>query len=129
MSAVTRDVAQAEITGWLDKKKVYDSTREEQKGSIDILIEAMMGGDLILNDKFEFTHNLLFPLDGLTELKYAPRLNDVMLRPYLNGVKSQDVDGRLLAYGSALTKTTKRELELLDTADKKIMLAIAVFFL
>lgn len=129
-SKVSLEKATDEVEGWLDKKKVYPSTRETQKDSIDLLVEAMMNGDLVLNDVTnEFTHKLLFPLEDVKELKYKSRLNDKMLRPYLQGVKSNDADGRLNAHVSALTATPKAVIENLDSADKKIMMSIAVFFL
>lgn len=129
--AVDRDTATLEIESWLDKKKVYESTREAQKDSIELLIEAMMAGDLTLDSKTnEFTHKLLIPESAnITEMKYRARLNDAILRPYLNGVKGGDADGRLLAYTAALTQQPKNILSALDTADKKIMMAIAIFFL
>jgi hypothetical protein len=129
---VTRDQATLEVTSWLDKKKVYEATRESQKDSIELLIEAMVNGDLILDDKFQFTHKLLFPDavgNEINELTYKTRLNDKMLKPYLNGVKANDAEGRLTAYVSALTSQPKSVLESLDSGDKKIMLSIAVFFL
>lgn len=130
MDKVSREQATEEVNGWLDKKKVYESTRESQKDSVDILVEAMMAGDLVLDEKTnEFTHNLLFPLDEIKSLKYKSRLNDKMLRPHLQGVKSNDADGRLAAHTAALTSQPKAVIESLDSADKKIMMSIAVFFL
>lgn len=133
MDKISREQATAEVKSWLDKKKVYESTRESQKDSIDLLVEAIVNGDLVLDSStFEFKLKLLFPdaLSGeITDLKFKPRLNDKMLKPCLNGVKSADADGRLLAYVSALTGQTKGVLEALDSADKKIVMAIAVFFL
>lgn len=127
---VSREIATVEINGWLDKKKIYLSTREAQKDSVDLLIEAMVNGDLILDDKSnEFTHKLLFPLTEVTELKYKARLSDRMLRPHLQGVKANDADGRLSALVAALTSTPKAVIDELDSADKKIMMSIAVFFL
>jgi len=128
---VDRDTATQEIESWLDKKKVYESTREAQKDSIELLIEAMMAGDLTLDSKTnEFVHKILIPESvGITEMKYRARLNDAILRPYLNGVKGGDADGRLLAYTAALTQQPKNILSALDTADKKIMMSIAIFFL
>jgi len=130
--AVTNEVAMAEVTAWLDKKKVYPSTRETQKDSIDLLVEAIMAGDLTYDeDKNEFVHKLLFPdaVGGVTEFRYKARLNDRMLIPHLQGVKSNDADGRLLAHTAALTSQPKELLKGIDSADKKIMMSIAVFFL
>jgi hypothetical protein len=127
-SAVTREVAIVEIDNWLDQKKVYPSTRETCKADIDLLIDAMVAGDLIL-DNGSFKHKLLFPLEGLIELTYKPRLNDAMVKPHMQGVKNGDGDGRLAAHTAALTSQPKRIIESLDSADKKIMMSIMVFFL
>ena len=133
MGVVTREIAEAEITGWLDKKKIMSQQREENKSSIDTLIEAIAEGVLTLDpDTNIFTHKLLFPTDGempVTELTYKPRLNDNMLRQYLSGVKPADVDGRILAYMAALTGKAKGILSALDTADKRIATSIVLFFL
>lgn len=127
---VTRDAATIEITGWLDKKKIYESTREAQKDSVDLLIDAMVNGDLTLDQTTnELTHKLLFPLEDVKILKYRARLNDSILRPHLVGVKPSDADGRLLAHTAALTNEAKGILSQLDSADKKIMMSIAIFFL
>jgi hypothetical protein len=52
-----------------------------------------------------------------------------MLKPYMNGVKPSDAEGRLLGYIAALTGQARAILEELDTADKKIAMSIAIFFL
>ncbi len=130
--AVTREQATIEIESWLNKKKVYQSVREAQKDSVDLLIEAMMTGDLVLDqEKNEFIHNILFPdaIGGVTEFRYKSRLNDKMLIPHLQGVKSNDADGRLLAHTAALTDQPPALLKGIDSADKKLMMAIVIFFL
>ena len=130
MAKVTREVAEQEISAWLDKKKVFQSEREKNKDSYEHLVDAMCEGYLELDDQtFEFTHKLIEPLNETPSLKYKARLNDKMLKPHLNGLKPTDAEGRLLAYGAALTTQPKAVLEGLDSADKKIMMAILVFFL
>lgn len=127
---VPREVAEEEITSWLDTKKIYETTRDNNKDNIEILIEGLMRGDLTLSEKGEFTHNLLHPPnEEIRSLTYRSRLNDNMLIGPLTGVKSSDGEGRLLAHVSALTNVSKPILKGLDSADKKIYLAIAVFFL
>lgn len=133
MNKVAREVAEAEIKSWLDKKKVFESTRESYKDSIEVLVDAMVEGYLTLDEKdFTLTHTLMFPPEkeqSFTELKYKSRLNDNMLQPFLSGVKTSDADGRLLAYVAALTGVNRGILKAIDTADKKISMAIAIFFL
>lgn len=133
MTSVSREIAEAEVNAWLEKKKVFSSTKESSKDSIEVLVDAMCNGVLSLDQQtWNFTHKLLFPFGDqvkVEELKYKPRLNDKMLKPYLNGVKASDAEGRLLAYIAALTGQSRAILEELDTADKKIAMAIAIFFL
>jgi hypothetical protein len=130
---ISIEIATLEIDNWLDKKKVYESTRESQKDNIDLLIESVMRGDITIDETTnEITHKLLFPdavNDAVREMKYKPRLNDAALTPHLQGVSPKDADGRLLAHVAALTAQPKAILRNLDSADKKIMMSIAVFFL
>ncbi len=133
MQTVSREVAISEVDQWLEKKKIMASQREAQKDSIEMLVDAICEGILVLNETTnEFTQNLLFPLEGeqaLKELKYKSRINDKILQPYLVGVKPSDADGRLIALWAALTGTSKNILMSLDTGDKRIATSIAVFFL
>ena len=133
MTSVSREVAEAEVQAWLDKKKVFKTTSENNKDSVEILVDGVCQGVLSLDQTtWKFKHKLLFPFGDqikVEELNYHSRLNDKMLKPYLNGVKPSDAEGRLLAYIAALTGQARAVLEELDTADKKIAMAIAIFFL
>jgi hypothetical protein len=133
---ISREQAEKEITAWLDKKKVFEETRERQKDQIEMLIEAMMNDVLVLNPtSFAFTHTLMLPPvdeEGnatITELVYAPRLNDKLIEPYTKGLKENDLQGRFNAICAALTKQPRSIISLLDSADKRITSAIAIFFI
>lgn len=132
MGKINRETAEAEVNAWLDKKKVFDSTKETQKDFIDILVEAVVQGVLVVETDGKLKHILLFPFGEdtkITSLSYHLRLNDKMLKPCLNGVKAGDGDERMLAYIAALTEEPRGLLANLDSADKKIATAIAIFFL
>lgn len=130
---VSKEVAEAEVNSWLEKKKIFDSIKEQNRDQIDLLVEAVSNGTLTLDgNTFEFTHKLLHPFgvdEKVTALTYKSRLNDRMLKPKLNGVKANDGDARLLAYIAALTDQPRGILEEMDSLDKKIAMAIAIFFL
>lgn len=132
---ITREQAEAEVTAWLDKKKIFQSTRERLEDNVELLIDAIQEGTLVLNqDDWKFTHTLLHPFGSdesakITSLVYRSRLNDKLLKPCVQGVKANDADGRLLAYIAALTDQSRGLLESMDSVDKKIAMAIAVFFL
>lgn len=132
MNKVARELAETEVTKWLDTKKVFESVRETYKESVDLLIEAMQNGVLVYNESDNsFTHELLHPLNNeqpVTELKYKGRLNDNDVRPYLKGVAAGDGDARLVSTIAALTGKAKGIISALDTSDRKITNAIATFF-
>jgi hypothetical protein len=135
MTQIVREVAEAEINKWLDYKKVFASVREKNKDSVELLIEGIMNGTLTLNEGHQITHQLLVPLTGeggettVTSLTYKPRLNDKMLQSHMKGVANDDGDMRLLAIISALTGSMKGIVINLDSVDKKIAVAIAIFFI
>jgi len=129
--AVTQEVAQTEVNAWLDKKKVYESSKETYKDQVDVLVEAIQRGDLALNDKGEFVHTLLFPDATNGDIKtitYKARINDQLLRPHKQGVKLGDGEGLWLAYAACLTGQPKNIIAALDSADKKLANAIITFF-
>jgi len=130
-NVLPRELANQEINSWLDKKKIKKSQREENKASVDMLVEAFMDGSLTLNkDTNVLTLNLLFPENmGITKLDFRSRMNDAILHPHLNGVKPTDVDGRINALICALTTQPKNIITILDSSDKRVAQSIAIFFL
>jgi len=135
MEKVSREIAEKDVTFWLDKKKISTGHRELNENFIDQLADAVQEGNLVLDkDTNEWTYELAFPVndekggEALGTLKFKSRLNDVMLRPFLNGVKNDDADGRLLAHTAALTGANKGLLKLIDSVDKRVVMAITVFF-
>lgn len=129
---VERSLAEEEVTDWLDKKKVSSSVRESNKDSIELLIDCICDGEMVKDDKNNLDYTLKHSFgdeEKITRLTFKPRLNDKMLKPYLNGVKTNDAEGRLLAYISALTGVQRAILENMDSVDKKVAMAVVIFFL
>ena len=129
---VSPDVAQKEITKWLDHKRISEKKRETYEDQIETLTDAIADGFLSVNDKHELVHKLIFPLEGdlpLSELIYTPRLKVSTVQTHLNGVKTSDADGRVCAYIAALSSKPKAVIKGLDTEDYSISQAVAVFFL
>lgn len=129
---VERSLAEQEVIDWLDKKKVSSSVRESNKDSIELLIDCICDGEMVKDDKNNLDYTLKHSFgdeEKITKLTFKPRLNDKMLKPYLNGVKTNDAEGRLLAYISALTGVQRAILENMDSVDKKVAMAVVIFFL
>lgn len=132
MSKINKEMAVADVNKWLDAKKISQSKRELQKDSIDSLVDAITEGWLMLNADTAFVMKLKFPLDGedpLEELTFKTRVRTEQIKNHLKGVKATDIDGRLLAYGAALTSQSSTLINKLDTEDQSLVQSISVFFM
>lgn len=129
---IAREVAEREIAGWLDYKKVNASKREAYRDSIDVLVGAVSDGDIVVNEDFTLTHRLKFDTGGdepVTQLVYQPRVRVGAIQKQLQGVKPTDTDGRVAAYIAAISDQPKAVVKNLDTEDYAICSAVVVFFL
>lgn len=133
--ALPEKKAQEEVTKWLDFKKVSESRRDDSKGNIKVLVEAISKGHVILNEDMTLTHKLLFPIEdskgspAVTELKYKPRIKVETVLHHLQGVKAGDADGRVLATLAAVAGKSRGLLVKMDSEDYSISQAVVVFFL
>jgi hypothetical protein len=130
---VDRETAEAEINAWLESKKVFPSSLEDNEDAVKLLIEAIMYGALTYDAQTnQLTQKLMFAFgeEGVevTELKYKHRINDKILQKYMKGISPKDGDGRLNATIAGLTDKARGIIEGLDTIDKKVANAIATFF-
>ena len=132
---VSRKVAELEVKKWLDYKKVKEKKRENLQDSIDIMIDAIIDGSLVLDQDFKFTHTLSFPIENangevtVKSLTYKPRLSVQEITSRMKGIKSNDPDARVVGYVAALTDKPRAVLTDLDTEDNAIAQAFALFFL
>lgn len=132
---INPESAEQDIKDWLDKKKILEATRNFYKDHIDVLVGAIEQGVLV-RDAVANTlrQNLAFPLGAedndkkIDFLNYKARINDKQLQPYLKGVGNEDGNARMLAHVAALTDTARGILSSLDSTDKRIAMAIVVFF-
>lgn len=134
--AVSMDVAQKEVEKWLDFKKTSPSNRETNSDMIEVLADAISEGVLVLDtEEYFFTQKFKFPIADdngntvLSELKYKPRITESQLLPFLKGVKPTDIRATINGYVCALTGQNSGMIRKLDTEDKRIPNAIAIFFL
>ena len=132
---VSRKVAELEVKKWLDYKKVKEKKRENLQDQIDVMIDAIIDGSLVLDQDFKFTHQLSFPIENangevtVKSLTYKPRLSVKEINAKMKGVKSNDPDARVVGYVAALTDHPRAVLTDLDTEDNSLAQAFALFFL
>lgn len=133
MEFVSKDIATASVTKWMDSKRIRPSKRLEYKSHVESLITAVEECLLVVEDDNTLTQKLLWPIgEGInqtSELKYKHRCNSEMVKPYLKNVDSNDADGRLNAYVCALTDMPIGIVGKIDSEDKNVSQSIAVFFL
>ena len=70
---VNKEKALEEVERWLDFKGVKDSKREKSKDLIDILVDAVCDGFLVLDTDHCWIQSLTFPLENeqpVRTLKY-----------------------------------------------------------
>lgn len=128
MDAVSQEVARREISRWLDYKQVGERKRIEREDQIDALVGAVQDGVLSVTDDNYLVQQLKFPIEGVDELKYKPRLATRDLKKRLEQVKTGDADGRVQAHVCELTGQSSGIIGLLDTEDYSISQNIAIFF-
>jgi hypothetical protein len=136
MSKVNKEIAISSVKGWLDYKRLPAKKREDAQSMIDVLVDAVEGGVIVIDedDKFAIKHKLNFPLESdgvasITELRYRSRITDAHIRPYKNSVKGQDFDASLTRAILALTQQPMGVIDGLDkSTDRQIAESIAVFF-
>lgn len=132
MIKLPKDVAEQEVIKWLDYKKVTESRREEKAEQIKALTNAISDGQVILNEDYTLQQVLLSEVGlevKIKELKYKARLSGAQIQAHLQGVKPNDIDGRLYGYIAALTSQPKEIIRNLDTEDLYVAQTIAFFFL
>lgn len=132
MAAISPEVAQQEIEKWLDHKRVSEKRRESLSDQIEILVNAVVEGELVLDEKFTLKQKLRFPIENeitTTALEYKPRLKIGEVHNRLQGIKPGDADGRITAYISALTGKPKEVIKNLEVDDYGIGQSIAIFFI
>lgn len=132
---VSEEIAEEEVTRWLDRKRVVPWKRDKYKDQRKTLISAVQYGNLEVAENGILKQKLQFPVkdeDGgiaLDALKYEPRVRVETLNKGLKGVDSDDDDGRALAYVCALTGKSKGMVKKLMLEDYSISQSIAVFFM
>jgi len=135
MAVVNKETALKEVHEWLDYLKVSESSREseEKQKQIEALADFISDGQLVINpDTKEITQTLLFPIgkEEVTEtVKYKSRLNVGAVQRAMSGVKTNDLHGMIIAYGSAATGLSKTVIQAMDTQDYRVLQGIVVFFM
>jgi hypothetical protein len=134
--ALAQEVANDEVSKWLDSKKISQAKRQNKlSGNIEILANAIADGSLVMNaDDFTLEQTLKFPLqaDGqpeVSKLKFKNRLKVGSIQNGMTGNKPGDMIANVNTVISALVSQPKELVKLLDTEDYEVASNIAFFFM
>ena len=128
-NTVTHEIAVNEFGKWIDAKKVSKRRREGLVDMEEEIIDAIQEGSLVLDDQTKFVQHLKFPNERIKTLTFQTRIQIGVLNARLKNVSTQDVNGRLEAYISALTGEPTPVIKTLDSSDFNLSSCIATYFL
>jgi len=136
------EVAEKEIETWFDYRKTKETARDVINEDIGYdysrrtIVEGFMYGMLTFDKTIGvLTQKLEYPLSnesgdfGLKELKFQPRLKRNALIEPMRGVKASNSEGKVEAWISAATGTTKSLLGKMDVSDYGLAEIIITYFL
>ena len=131
---VSEEIAEKDLQEWLERNHISEDKIESSIGEsqLKIIKKAIQKGRLILNEDGKLILKLVTTIGSssspIDELIFNARVSRKMVMPYLNGVKSDNADMRLIAYMAASTGKNKMILTELMPEDQAIADAITVFF-
>lgn len=132
---VSREVAEADINKWLDANKVRKSVRVKYADTINVMIEAVEDGMLLVLSDCSLQHVLMFPIeteDGnivCRDLAYKLRFKVADLSAQLNQLNASNPVEVTQAYVCALTGQAKAIIGKMDIRDYKLAQCVASFFM
>lgn len=133
MSNVSLEIAQKDISSWLDSKRVSEKKRQDNERVVDTLVSAVMEGNLVWDEGQKLLkQKLQWPVGENEEIKHIEfkhRVTQGDISARLRNTKSDDAFAVMGVYISAITGQPVALLEKLDTSDYSIAQSVAVFFM
>lgn len=123
--------AETEVNNWLANKKVLPSRMlvlEEQR-VIATVVEGVQLGYVSFNEDGTITQKLIEPFGTVTELKYPARITAEERNKTLQSLKVNTPTGQITAMVKKLTGEMDSNLIKMESGDKNIAEAIALFFM
>lgn len=131
---VSMEVAIQEIERWMDYKKIKAKKREASRAFIDIMVDAVASGNLIVEEDHKLKMILDFPIEGegggIKEITFLARITEINKDPYRRNIKTDTFEGQTMLTLCALTRQPINVIKHLDEGtDRSLAEAIALFFM
>lgn len=133
MEVIGKEIAEKEITAWLDVMDIPIEKRSDPdiKDCIDLLIKNICEGNLIFKDSECITQKLKYPLgDATKEIEYDFRYEIGEYRKATNGISVNDAVDYVTSRLSLISvkKYPKSVFEKMKRADYNVASKLTVFF-
>lgn len=139
---VPQDMAVSEFQKWLDYKRTkitievgdVEEEGEDTKATVEI-IEAIMTGDLVINEDMTMIYNLSFPVKSengsnvLEKLTIKPRMTAEDVKNATKGIKRDEPFSIFIGYISVLSGELKGLIKKIDSVDFSLLQKIVGYFL
>jgi hypothetical protein len=131
---VSYEVAEAELTAWVGRKKMLPSRFNSAKELFPILIEPIQYGLVIIGTDGSITQRMIEPVcdnNGvpvLTELKYKARVTPTEQNNAYAQLRDKSVEAKTMATLCLLTGQIPAMINKLENQDRQIADAISLFF-
>jgi len=134
---ITREVADQEVREWIESKGFRASKveKEDFQESIDLLIDSVMDGLLVINDDNSLTYNLQYPIqdedgnDVLKSMTFNKRLTVGFFTNKMKTSKAKTQEEKTILMISELTGEPAGLIQKVQMADFTELGVIATFFL
>lgn len=140
MAAIDKASAEKEITAWLDYRRTKASVREKNEKNINVLIDAMVEGDITISQgEYHYagekltgpiiTQTLIFPIGGMASISYKPRETTGGISSALSRAAGTATMNTVYAEQLSIGSILGEQLLQLDNEDGRVLNAIVSFFL
>ena len=125
---VPLETAESEINALLDQKNMMPKRRVALAEVIENVIEAITFGLVSVNEDGTITQKLVVPVGGLSELKYAARVEPSVIQMAIKRLGSESASSRQMVYLKAYTGELENTINKLEPVDRNTSDCIALFF-
>lgn len=136
MEQVNQNMAIDTVTKWMDLKRIKPRRREALKNFIENLVDAVMEGELTLNEETGvLSYRLINPVgsdESLKTLNFKPRITEYEMdkyRPSVKNISDPMLASTLLVLATLTDESTAILKQLDKSTDFPLCESIAIFFM
>lgn len=128
---IAKEIAQKDVSKWLDFQEISESNRTKHQASIDRIVEAVELGNVIINDDNTITQKLKHPLGEakVSAINFAASLTVGEINTQMNKATEDNAMSVPISYICAATGELKGVIVKMNNKDYKVSDSIILFFM